>query len=65
MSTKSSTAAPAPDALASTREYWIEQRKELLTRVAEIEKFLGFAETSEELAVRVAKLEAFLGMDKS
>lgn len=51
-------------AAALAKEYWVKRRQELQQQVAEIEKFIGFAETSEELAVRVAKIEAFLGINK-
>lgn len=55
---------PTADALATTREYWVEQRNELVRQVAEIEKFLGFTDQQADLAVRVAKIESFIGLNK-
>lgn len=37
-------------------------RPELVRRVAECERLIGFLDTGMELAARVAKLEAFLGI---
>ncbi len=55
-------ARPSPAAMAATQEFYIERRQDLLRQVANIEKFLGFAQQSDELAARVARLEAFVGL---
>jgi hypothetical protein len=48
--------------ITEASRYLAGKRDELQSQIAEIEKFLGFAQQSEDLAVRVAKLEQFLGL---
>jgi hypothetical protein len=48
--------------MSDAMRYLISQKTDLVNRVAEIEKFLGFANQAEDLAVRVAKLERFMGL---
>ena len=55
---------PPPDLLAEVRRYYTLLRAEHLRSIAEIETFLGFAESSDDLAVRVAKLENFVGIKR-
>lgn len=52
--------APAPDVLAEVREYYHLLHSDYAQRVSEVEKFLGFAESSEALGTRLHKIEQFL-----
>jgi hypothetical protein len=49
-----------PPNMAAVREYFSALQIDLTKRVAAIELFFGFIESTEVLAVRVAKLESFV-----
>lgn len=54
-----------PEIVNEVRAYYALLQIEYTRRVAEIEKFLGFAEGCEALGTRLARLEAFVGIKAS
>lgn len=54
--------APPTELLVEVRRYYELLQIDYTRRAAEIEKFLGFAESSEALGTRLHKVEMFLGV---